>query len=359
MLFNIDNDNGEAILGWVMPDNPSVSPRVQIGGPDLPPRVMTAQMFLAPLKNQGLHNTGVCGFLIDQTILPDIATRAHLELHDVDTGILIYRRRPRESVLPAKLARIETQLLRTRSLNEVLSPVFQMAYAGIETVPREAQNAIIGIGFTKSIYLTGRFRLRAVDTSLRDRGYTLAAMVRDPFEELAERLLLLKWATKPEGAAAPTVLGTSITSILPLMSEADLSTREGIAEVARALDSSNRDLLADPLTRQLTTLEPEEPTDRLAACSALDALAEFAVVGLREDVPGFVAMLGAVLEGDIPIATPEAPIYDSVGRLTALLMDTDEARALIENDLEVYDRVKSAVTIATRETAGARSDAAA
>jgi hypothetical protein len=359
MLFNIDHDRGETIMGWIMPDNPSVSPRVQVTVPGQPPRIVEAQHYRPLLKEQGLHNTGICGFVVDAQAVPDLPNLTHVDVHDVDTGLLVYRRRPKDGVIPARLARIETHLLRTRSLNEMLSPVFQMAYTGIETVPREALNALLGVSFTDSIYVTGRFRLRTIDSSLRDRKYKLAVMVRDPFEELSERLLLLKWATKPEGAAAPTVLGPSITGILPLMADADLSTVRGIADLARTLDAMGRDLLADPLTRQLTTLEPDEPTDRLAVGTALDALAECEVVGLREDVPGFIAMLGAVLDADIAIGTPEAPVYESVGRLTALLMDTDEARALVENDLEVYDRVKSAVTLATRETPGARTDAAA
>ena len=65
MLFHIDEDTGSRIVGWVMPDNPATTPKVVI---HLRPEhhvVIDAFVVRPLLREQGLRDTGVCGFVAD------------------------------------------------------------------------------------------------------------------------------------------------------------------------------------------------------------------------------------------------------------------------------------------------------
>ncbi|MGH6935266.1 MAG: hypothetical protein ACRED2_03615, partial [Methylocella sp.] len=117
MLFSIDEDAGSRIVGWVMPDNPATTPKIVIHlGPEH--HVVIDAFVVRPLlREQGLHNTGVCGFVVDENNCPGVTAAGHLEIKDADNDILIYRRRADSQLVDQKLLRVETQLLRSHSLD--------------------------------------------------------------------------------------------------------------------------------------------------------------------------------------------------------------------------------------------------
>jgi hypothetical protein len=192
MLFSIDEDTGSRIVGWVMPDNPATTPKVVVHlGPEH--HVVIDAFVVRPLlREQGLHNTGVCGFVVDENNCPGVTGAGHLEIKDADNHILIYRRRNDSQLVDQKFLRVETQLFRSHSLDDALIARFQMSYKSLELLPEETTRSIFAIPFTNSVFASGRIFWRVWEPMVRDRNFKAAILLREPFEELSERLLILK-----------------------------------------------------------------------------------------------------------------------------------------------------------------------
>jgi hypothetical protein len=207
MLFNIDGDLGDQVWGWVMPNNPAATPSV-IAHLDAGNHVVVEASIYHPLlKERGLHNTGICGFVLNESNCRGLTTSNRLEIHEADTNLLLYRRRPDEGLINKKFFRLEPQLFRSAAVDDAFAPHFQMAYSGLELQSEETVRAIIGMPFSSSVYASGRLFWRFWEPILRDRGYMVGTLLRDPFHELAERLLILKLASSPEGDRIADVVG--------------------------------------------------------------------------------------------------------------------------------------------------------
>jgi hypothetical protein len=63
-----------------------------------------------------------------------------------------------------------------------------MGYPGLDLFPEETIRSILALPYTQSIYASGRVFWRVWEPLLRDRGYMVGMLLRDPFHEMAERL---------------------------------------------------------------------------------------------------------------------------------------------------------------------------
>jgi hypothetical protein len=106
--------------------------------------------------------------------------------------------------------------------------------------------------------------------------------------------------------------------------------------------------LANPLTRQLAARSPDEIPTKGAVATALGTLSSFAVLGLRERQDVFLAQL-ADLVGLAPGTLPAASDFIETIELSRHLKEVPEAALLIEQDLEVYHHVESAIGRALAE----------
>ncbi len=104
---------------------------------------------------QGLHNTGVCGFVVDERNCPGVTAAGHLEIKDADNHILIYRRCNDAQLVDQKLLRIETQLFRSQGLDDGLIARFQMSYKSLEAASRRNHK----VDLRNSVHQL-RFRIR-------------------------------------------------------------------------------------------------------------------------------------------------------------------------------------------------------
>ena len=351
MLFSIDEDLGERIIGWLMPDNPATTPRVIVHlDPDRHVAV-EAFVYRPLLKEQGLHNTGICGFVADESNCPGIGAAANLEITDGENNVLIYRRRGGAGLIEKKFLRLETQLFRSSSLDEELIGRFQMPYRALELLPEETTRSIFAIPFTNSIFASGRIFWRVWEPLLRDRGFKVGILLRDPFEELSERLLILKWASTPEAASSANALMPILQTCAGDIRDVDLG--DGAALEALLSDPSDelRALVYNPLVYQLAAPNAFDPPPTPAAAAALDSLAELDAVGLREDVGSFLTLVGAVL--DLPDALRMVSLAPSraVTGFAAVLREMRVARALIEQDLEVYAEARRVLAPAPAHSA--------
>ena len=195
MLFNIERDEGNRIVGYLVPDAFSGSPSVRItdGHKDL--ATLPCQEERAALVAAGRHETGRCGFTIDDKIIPDLFQQERLELYDSETNILIYRRRPPAQVIQKRIFRLETGLVPLWRLDDSLERHFQFFYKGIERHGGETATQLFLLNNSGSLYLSGRLVFKAYENYIDD-SFTCVAMLRNPYKELAERLLTLKLIRK-------------------------------------------------------------------------------------------------------------------------------------------------------------------
>jgi hypothetical protein len=336
MLFNIDEDVGARIIGWLMPDNPATTPRVIV---HLNPErhvVVEAFVYRPLLKEQGLHNTGICGFVVDESNCPGLAAATNLEVIDADNNVVIYRRRHGAELIERKVLRLETQLFRSFSLDEKLLDRFQMSYKSLELLPEETTRAIFAIPFTNSIFASGRIFWRVWEPLLRDRGFNVGILLRDPFEEMSERLLIAKWASSPEASASARALMPVLQTCAGAVRHLDLSDASALESLLSRPPDEMRALLYNPLVYQLAAPNAFDPPTAPAIAAALDSLAEMDVVGLRSDPVSFLELLAAVL--NLPDRFPSISLGASrtVAGFADVLRDIRAARALIEQDIEVY-----------------------
>lgn len=334
MLFSIDEDAGSRVVGWIMPDNPSSTPHVAVFTGGEMRKVVRATVLRPLLREQGLHETGICGFVVDQHVLADIEGAADLELYDEATNIRIYRRRPPAAKADLKLFRLETRLVPQVGLTEPLQDLFHMAFTRLDRVPEEAARAIIGIAFTPSIFCSGRLYFRAYEPLLKDRGFKCSVLVRDPFEEMAEQLLALRWAVKSPSLAY-SVLADAFRPLVDSLAKADVGQMGQLEAWLGGLTPFERAQLSNPLARLLTCRSSDENPESSAVEQALQTLADMDVVGLAGTEEAYWATLGAVLELELP---PLPPLVTSrqVGELSRMVREWTVVQDLISADLQIF-----------------------
>jgi hypothetical protein len=342
MLFNIERDEGNRIVGYVVPDTFSGSTAIRITDGERDLLVLPCNTELAALAAASRHATGRCGFTIDETIIADLSRQEALEIYDNETNILIYRRRPPSAVIQKRVFRLETHLIPLWRLDDRIERHFQYFHKGIERHGRETATQVFVLSNANSLYLSGRLVFKAYENYI-DGTFHCIAVLRDPYMELAERLLALKLIRK-------------LANELQLLGARDMITFAPAIEFAETIEHDEKQLrrafammpkaaianLANPLTRQLAARSPEEVPAKGAIATALGTLSGFAVVGLRERQDLFLAQIADLLGAD-PHTLPKMPDFSRTAELSKELRNVPEVEVLIEQDLEIYAYVKSAI----------------
>ncbi|MFG1245580.1 hypothetical protein LJE71_18630 [Xanthobacter autotrophicus] len=342
MHFSIDEDAGTHIVGWVMPDHPSATPYVKVFINGEVRRVLPATVLRPLLREHGLHDTGICGFYIDDSQVPGLSQSIDVELYDDATNIRIYRRRPASAVADAKLFRLELRLLPLAALNEPMQGLFHMIFTRLDRFPEEAVRSMIGIPFSPSVYCTGRVFFRSYEPLLRHHEFTCSVMVRDPFEELAEQLLVFRWAAKNPNLAF-SVLNDSYRAVIENLSRTNLDEMADFESFLGTLPAAQRRLLTSPMARLLTCRTSDEDIGDGAVEGALLTLSEMDVVGLSGDVEMYWDTLEAVLDVRLP-ELPGIAWSRQIGELAEMVCQWPAAQDLLAADLEIYADVRAAFT---------------
>lgn len=348
MLFSIDEDAGARIVGWIMPDNPASTPRIAVFLDGALRRVINATVLRPLLREQGLHETGICGFVVDENGFPGLASVRDLELYDEATNIRIYRRRPEAAKVDLRFFRLETRLVPQAVLNEPLQTLFHMTFTRLDRIPEEAVKSILGIAFSPSVFATGRLYFRTYEPILRDRGFRCSVLVRDPFEELAEQLLVLRWAARTPNLAY-SVLSEAHRPLVESLAKADLEELGDLESWLGSLTAFERSLLASPLARLLTCRGSDDPLEASAVENALDTLSEMDVVGVADQAEAYWETLAAVLE----VALPPLSWSRQTGELAQQVREWPSVQQLLAADIQIHADVGEAferVDVGAEET---------
>ena len=340
MLFNIEADRGSQIVGYLVPDDFTKSPTLQIREAGVRVADLLCEEERPSLVAAGRHGTGRCGFTINESMVPNLAQNDTVELYDAETEILIYRRRQTADVTQERIFRFETHLFPLWRLDECAEHRFQFFHKGVDRHGRETATQMLQLNNATSIYLSGRVAFKAYENHLHDQFRCLALM-QDPYIELAERLLMLKHVHK----LSAQVLGPR--DMITYRSAIEFADRVEPDEKAlrRAFDTIPKETIAvltNPLTRQFAAELLDEPPPKGAVGRALGALASFALVGLREDEDHFLETLEAL--ANLPKgAIPGLQSFSKVQDLARELRLVPEVELLLEQDLEVYQTVRAAI----------------
>jgi len=341
MLFSIDEDAGGRLEGWVMPDNPAVTPRVIVRLDPENHVVIDAFVFRPLLKQNGLHNTGICGFVLDENNCQGLARASGLEIYDADNNLLLYRRRANTGLIDKKFFRLEPQLLRSVAVDELFEPRFHMTYPALELTSEETIRSILSIPFTPSIYAAGRVFWRVWEPLLRDRGYMVGVLLRDPYHEIAERILILKLATSAQSSGITDSLGPVVESAAAHLRHLNLKDISDLEAALTAAPIELRAILYNPLTYLLSAQNAFDAPPIPATAVALESLADMDAVGLWHDTVPFFETVSAILDLPQNLAAISLPTSTTVVQWADLLRDRPAVRSLIEMDLEVYETVGS------------------
>ena len=345
MLFNVEEDRGDLISGYVVCDGFVDSARITLrsGGEVVYEGV--ADHLREPLVVAGRHNTGLCGFALDEDAVPGLKAMEDLEIRDAASGALVYRRlRPHH--VPRRLLRLETHLFPLWRLDNALNPKFQYSANQIEACGRETTTQMFVLSRVPSVYLSGRILYRAFQAHIEGH-FDVVFSMHHPYEELAERLIVLA-QIKREGSA---ILGfRENMSLEPTMAFAHALPLEDERKLARALREIPRPVarvLANPVVRQLTTATPDEMPQKSALGAALSTLSSFAAVGLRRAPRTFSSALAEMM--NLAAELPDTDRLPGVTALARMLKRTREAEWLIEQDLALYDHIAAAYRGASGE----------
>jgi hypothetical protein len=334
MLFNIEHDLGREIVGYLVPDGFTgrATIRVMRGGSELCSK--QTDSLRQALVQAGRHETGLCGFTIDDSDISGLAEIPDLEIRDSESDVIIYRRFNPDAIVREKMFRLETHLLPASRIDRALQPRFQFYFPSIDRFGLETTHQMFLMNNTDSVYASGRVSYRSVEYYL-DQGYTSAAMVQEPFDELAERILLLRLIG--ENRAGILGLRDSVTfeAVKRFASGLPLESDKALSRAFRDMDPEVGNMLTDPLVRQLTTRLPDEVLKPSSISQALSTLSGFRVVGLRHRAELFCDALVDALSlhtGEVPAVDPIPAARELGARLRAM----PAVERLLEHDIAVF-----------------------
>lgn len=341
MLFDI-RKSGNAIQGWVSPDNPGKPPVIKIIRPDNTTMRVETNQFRPDVRDSGLHPTGHNGFLIDARSFPALAPVID-KIHIVDeaTDVLLYRPYNQAEHLPLKIFRLELQAMPYAQLEAAWDSNFALYYNAVERHPFDTLFAILNNPTAQSIALSGRPSFQRYNALFRDRGYKIVTLLKHPLEEMAERLLFVRYVLQP---SSPKSFKVHLGGLHPLglaVQNIDFDKPESVAAFFSGLSFQQRAALENPMVRVLACNVNETPERRHVEL-ALSNLAGMDVVGVAHRSGDFHQILTELLGRDIYAAgVPGVPAV--IKSIAEGLADVKAARDLVALDIALFELVEEAI----------------
>jgi hypothetical protein len=344
MLFNIDGDEGSRIHGWLVPDNPGVTPSVIVAIPDREEIRVTATVNRSDVVELGFHHaTGLIGFSIDENLIPDLAQIQEIEILDGEGRLPIYRRYQIARHLKKKLCYYDLSVMPQRQLLQHLSSHFALTYNHAQRYPLETMMMIVNNLSANSVLITGRPNFIRQYGLVRNAGYTIAALLRDPYEELAERLIFINLLATSKASHLLPQFVSDVPSLVDFARDLSFADQRALTTKFRAATPEQREAMTSPMTRLFGCAIDEHPEHRHVS-TALDNLGTADVVGLRSRFADFRSLLSNVLDADV-IGQDKLEMFDKVREARDVLAQIGTVSDLLENDINLYSYASEAIAV--------------
>ena len=297
----------------------------------------------------GRHRTGLCGFAVLESDVPGLSDMSDLAIREKATGILIYKRAHADH-LPKRIVRLETHLFPLWRLDNELNQKFQHSANQIESLGRETTMQLFHLYQNESVYLSGRLLYRSFEEFIKNR-FEVIFLMHHPYEEMAERLIVMSEIKRTGSGILGLRENISLQPVIAFAQSLPFGEMRSLRRALRDLPWPVARVLANPITRQLTTSAPDEMPNGRALSSALSTLAAFDVVGLRRAETTFVEAVEELLGLNTPL--PVSRKLPGVTTLARMLKESREVEWLIEQDLALYQHVANAYRAAEPEPSNA------
>lgn len=338
MLWNFDEDAGSYLFGWLALENRSREPALVVVIDGRTRRRVVANFERVDLKAVGWHETGMCGFLIDREVCPELSPERDVEIFEEETNTLVFRRAS-DAVLPVRLFHLETQTFPVYALDSSASPFVQMKYDSAELIGEETLTNIIKIVFCQSLMVSGGINYRRYVSHLREHGYHCSVLLSDPLREIAGRLIQIQMLAANDAGQGWRRMGQG--DLIEAFRGVDLRRPAALAGAFRKLSDEAFFSLADPTTRKLVSMTPQDPVEDHHVAAALDTLAEFDIIGFDSDLNRFVEHFESLF-GNATLSrerNDDPPDFDDV---LAAVSACRPVRELIRLDTAVFEMARFA-----------------
>jgi len=341
MFFNVDSDRGPVISGWFAADNPAQSARLAIRAPGRPDVLVHADQQRDDVRDLGLHGTGRVGFRIDKSVVPDLDELVDVEIVEAESRLPIYRRLQPGRHIEKKLILFDAALMPQRRILDQIRDSFALTYFSLEQYSLETSIVVVTNLHATSLVVTGRPNSRRYASYLDNAGFIKAALLREPYEELAERLLFLNLLARSPSAHLASSYLTGVTPLLEFARDLPLSDSKAMVSHFRQVGDEQKKAMASPMVRMLGCEIGDEP-ERRHVSTALDALAGMDVVGCRERYDAFRNLLWRTLGEDV-LGDDLPTAFSSVASLAESLRRIGVIGDLLEHDVALYALAREAI----------------
>ncbi len=338
MLFAV-HEMDQKLDMWVVPDNPGAVPAIIVstdGGRTR--RREDTNWFRPDLKDLRIHSTGNCGFVMTVENLPEMAGDDPFEIYEAESNLLVYRRAPKDCVRTRVLF-LHGQMMERCNLVRHLSNDFQMVYSDVEFIPEEALIHIF-YGFSTSCLVSGAFLFSNYRGMVERQDYVRTALLIDPVWELAASFSFLRTIAHAN-PVSDNWRNLGRDGLVAQFKDVDLTHPGEINRAIKQLSEHDYAMLCNPLVRRFSAKLIDEPIQPSHVPKALDAIADFEVIGFDDEFPVFQELLSDHLDRDCSTMeheqdTPEfAAIVEAVSRSRA-------ATEMLIHDFEFYEKVRTA-----------------
>lgn len=341
MLFNIDIDTGGAVVGWLVLDNPSDTPEFKIKSRGHVDVELRANVYRRDLFDLGLHASGMAGFQVDETLIPNLSELRDLTIVEASSGMPIYSRFDAERHMPRKLLMIEASAMPQVKLLRRLMAHFALQYPMIDRYPLETMATAIGHHYSNSIFVSGRVNWLRFSTIIQPQAYFTVALLGDPYDELAELLILIKLIGRRGVAPFGRYLSDRYETIVPAVSEMVLEDEKSILRNLRGLTREQRRLIRSPMTATFGAL-PDEELQRRNVSVALENLAQFDVVGTKSGFDQLAGLINGVIR--VPLFPDEGlEMLNGATELGHRLRNIALVSDLLDEDIALYSFVEGSL----------------
>lgn len=339
MLFEIEEDHGSRISGYIVPDTFTQPARIRLVDGDTCLLEFEANSTRPSLVSAGRHGTGQCGFTITDKEVPGLADIRGLEIQEAETRFTIFRRYRPEAHISMRLLRLETCHVPTGGLDRQLAPHFQIAHSMLDRLGRETVTQALMIKSCESHYVSARFPYRQFELSI-DETFRRFCVLRDPYVELAHTIFTLK-----TDKASEAIFGLreqlSLEDCMTYFSDVDLRSEASLRSALSSMPANVEGELSNQMTRLLAARTADESSRTTHLAGALESLSLFDIVGLHEQPSTYLEPLQELTARPLVAEADKPP--EEVHQLAGILRKLPTAQELLDMDIEVYDTVRDAL----------------